>query len=156
MKAGFEQLWGQVLEDCGMERIPHAKLHVLALMAEPADMRFLLQEAERLQQEREEHRNDSCDVTDEYWRALTCVADTLALIGAAAASFLQDEIDRLDSQHRLSAALLLPSVSTHTDWERVKARISAESDADVKESLVHALEKAVKAKRAWWQFWKKE
>lgn len=155
MKVGFEQLWGQVLEDCGMEQIPRAKLHVLALMADPSDMRFLLREAERLQLEREQHRNDSCDVIDEYWRALTCVADTLTLIGAAAASFLLDEIDRPDSQHRLSAALLLPSVSAHADWDRVKAKISAEDDADVKESLIHALEKAAKAKRPWWQFWKK-
>lgn len=155
MQVSFEQLWSQVLEDCGMEQIPRAKLHVLALMAGPEDMRFLLKEAERMQQERQALRDDAGDMSDEYWRGLTSVADTLTLIGPPAAAFLLDEIDRPDSAHRLSAALLLPTVSAHADWERVRAKIAAEDDGDVREALTHALGKATKASRPWWQFWKK-
>jgi hypothetical protein len=155
MQVSFEQLWSQVLNDCGMEQIPRAKLHVLALMAGPDDMRFLLKEAERMQQERQALRDDAGDMSDEYWRGLTSVAETLTLIGPAAAAFLLDEVDRPDSAHRLSAALLLPSVAAHADWERVTAMIAAEDDSDVRESLTHAFEKQTKARRRWWQFWKK-
>ena len=155
MNGPFRSLWKEALEECLLERIPRFRLRALARIATEADMRFLLDEGARIEKEWEAIRgHDAGDVSDDYWRMATCVAETFRFIGARASPFLLAQVSDLGSSHRLAAARLLGTVAAKPDRGRIEAALAKEADPLVRAALAGALKAAASAS-PWWRFWRR-
>jgi hypothetical protein len=155
MKPDFEARWNSILLDCGMEFIPQGKLGDLARRAGGPEMAFLLREATRIEGERRlslpEHVSD--DVSDEFWRIGTCLAEIFRRLKADGAAFLLDELRKADSPDRPAAACLLRAAFPHTYVEELKALLETETNSEVRDELSKAISAPPPASRPWWQFW---
>ena len=157
MDKGFLELWSTVLEDCGMEQIPHAKLTRLALRSGTAEMAFLLAEATRIGGEWQacRARGVSDDVSDELWRMTASLDEIFRKRGAAAARFLLEELQQRGSPHRPAAARLLAALAGHADRAELDRLVAGETDPTVREELGKLLAAPPLRHRRWWRFWER-
>lgn len=156
MHADFLALWKSILEDCGMEMIPEAKLRRLAANAGEEEMRFLLEEGERIGREWAELRDrggDPGDGSDEYWRMAASVEKAFALMGAKAVPIVLEKLRQSALSRRQAALPLLRSLRAHVE----PADLRTAFDGDKEEAVEEALRLVFGAEpepRRWWQVWK--
>lgn len=137
----YRSQWRAILDECEYENVSQLRLRALAFTAPPEMLPFLLEERARLEHEWDAIRDtDAGDLSDEYWRKVTCISDLMGYLGRPAAEFLIDRLDSTQASHRAVAATLLGAVLKHVNRGRLQNLLARETDPAVQAALTKLLE----------------
>jgi hypothetical protein len=101
-----------IARDCGMERIPDAKIEAFVRLAGPEDVPMLTTELERLKES--DLEDDAGDVGDEFWRIQTAVQRILVGIGRPAVDWIKRSLAATTNPYaRGSLAASLEALGEH-------------------------------------------